>query len=713
MAGRKKAGTIAHTPVEELTEKAARAELERLAAEIARHDAAYYQSDAPVISDAEYDALRRRNDAIEARFPSLVLDDSPSRRIGAAPAEGFGKVRHRVPMLSLGNAFSDDDVTEFEARVRRFLALKPEDALAITAEPKIDGLSISIRYEKGRLVEAATRGDGTEGENVTQNVRTIREIPHALKGRDVPDTIDVRGEIYLGHADFAALNAAQAAVGGKVFANPRNAAAGSLRQLDSRITASRPLRFFAYAWGEASVLPADTQHGMVAAFARWGLPVNPLMEVCDGPAALLDYFRRMGDRRSSLGYDIDGVVYKVDRLDYQERLGFVSRSPRWAIAHKFPAEQATTVLNAIEIQVGRTGALTPVAKLEPVTVGGVVVSNATLHNEDEIARKDIRVGDTVIVQRAGDVIPQVVRVVEDRRPAWAVPFEFPHVCPVCGSHAVREADDETGEADVVRRCTGGLVCPAQAKERLKHFVSRDAFDIEGLGAERIEQFFDDGRIRRPADIFKLEASDRQSPTPLAGQKGFGAKSVEKLFAAIEARRRITLDRFIYALGIRHVGETTAKDLARALGTIGAFRTAVEAASAGGPDSEAYEDLDNIDGIGTAVVDALVAFYSEPHNVEALDELLKEVTVEPFVPVAVTASPVMGKTVVFTGTLTAMSRPEAKAQAERLGAKVAGSVSKKTDYVVAGADAGSKLVKARELGVSVLSEEEWQALIGGG
>jgi DNA ligase (NAD+) len=579
------------------------------------------------------------------------------------------------------------------------------------AEPKIDGLSISIRYEGGRLVEAATRGDGSEGENVTQNVRTIGEIPHALKGRHHPQVIEVRGEIYLGHADFAALNAAQTAAGGKVFANPRNAAAGSLRQLDSRITASRPLRFFAYTWGEATSLPADTQAGVVAAFADWGLPVNPLLEVCDGSAALLVYYQRMAGQRSRLGYDIDGVVYKVNRLDYQERLGFVSRSPRWAIAHKFPAEQATTTLNAIEIQVGRTGALTPVAKLEPVTVGGVVVSNATLHNEDEIARKDVRVGDTVVVQRAGDVIPQIVSVIEDKRPPGAAPFVFPDVCPVCGSHAVREQDAATGEAEVVRRCTGGLVCPAQAKERLKHFVSRNAFDIEGLGEERVELFFDEGLIRTPADIFTLAARDAECPEPLAARKGFGKKSVEKLFAAIEQRRRVPLDRFIFALGIRHVGETTARDLARALGSIAAFSSAAEAAAKGGPGSDAYRDIDNIEGIGAAVVDALCDFFSEPHNVAALDALLAHVAVEPFVQLAVTPSAITGKTVVFTGTLTAMSRPEAKAQAERLGAKVAGSVSKKTDYVVAGADAGSKLDKARELGVTVLSEDEWQSLVG--
>lgn len=614
-------------------------------------------------------------------------------------------------MLSLGNAFDDEEVSEFAARVRRFLSLKTDDALAFTAEPKIDGLSISLRYENGHFVEAATRGDGAEGENVTANVATIREIPKKLKGRHVPEVAEVRGEIYMGHADFAALNAAQAESGGKVFANPRNAAAGSLRQLDPAITAARPLRFFAYAWGEMSDMPADSQNGMVEAFAHWGMPVNPLMTLCESAQDLLSFYREIGERRASLGYDIDGVVYKVNRLDYQARLGFVSRSPRWAIAHKFPAEQAVTVLRDIEIQVGRTGSLTPVAKLEPVTVGGVVVSNATLHNEDEIARKDIRVGDTVVVQRAGDVIPQIVRVVTEKRPLSAEPFLFPKTCPVCGSHAVREADESPGAGGVVRRCTGGLICPAQAKERLKHFVSRLAFDIEGLGEEKIETFFDDELILRPADIFTLEERDKKSLTPLRNRKGMGTKSVEKLFRAIDARRTITLDRFIFALGIRHVGETTAKDLAKAYLTFEALRGAVEAAVRDGKESEAYADIDAIEGIGETVVDALVDFFSEPHNVEALDDLLAHVTVAPFErPVAV-SSPVTGKTVVFTGKLERVGRSEAKAQAERLGAKVAGSVSAKTDYVIAGADAGSKLTNAQKLGVKVLTEDEWLALIG--
>jgi len=699
-------------PVENLSADEASAELARLAAEIARHDRLYYQSDAPEISDADYDELRRRNEAIEARFPDRVRPDSPSKRIGAPAVETFAKVRHRVPMLSLGNAFDDGEVVDFAARVRRFLSLQADDPLAVTAEPKIDGLSISIRYEKGRLVEAATRGDGAEGENVTANVRTIREIPARLDGKAVPAVAEVRGEIYMSHADFAALNAAQAANGGKVFANPRNAAAGSLRQLDSTITAARPLRFFAYAWGEMSEMPAETQMGMVDAFAGWGLPVNPLMRLCDDAEGMLAFYRDIATRRAALGYDIDGVVYKVNRLDLQDRLGFVSRSPRWAIAHKFPAEQATTVLRDIEIQVGRTGSLTPVAKLEPVTVGGVVVSNATLHNEDEIARKDIRVGDTVVVQRAGDVIPQIVRVIEEKRPHGTRPFAFPKLCPVCGSHAVREADTDPEAGGVVRRCTGGLICPAQAKERLKHFVSRLAFDIEGMGEEKVEAFFDEGLIRRPADIFTLEARDAASESPLAERKGFGKKSVENLFRAIDARRSIGLERFIFALGIRHVGETTAKDLAKAFRTLDAFRTAAEAAAEGGKESEAYRDIDDIEGIGETVVDALVDFFSEPHNSEALDDLLAYVTVTPFEPAAAVQSPVTGKTVVFTGKLERIGRSEAKAQAERLGAKVAGSVSARTDYVVAGADAGSKLANARKLGVAVLTEDEWLALIKG-
>ena len=700
--------------VDALTIAEAKSELERLAREIARHDRLYYADDAPQISDADYDALRQRNAAIEARFPEQVRPDSPSRRVGAAPVEAFGKVRHAVPMLSLGNAFSDDDVVDFIARVRRFLGLAADATVELTAEPKIDGLSISLTYEHGRLAQAATRGDGTEGENVTANVMTMQQVPRRLAGRGVPELIEVRGEIYLRHADFETLNAAQAAAGDKVFANPRNAAAGSLRQLDASITARRPLRFFTYGWGVSTPSPpASTQWEAYDVFRRWGLPLNPLMRLCGDEQEILRFHREMAEGRASLGYDIDGVVYKVNRLDWQRRLGFVSRAPRWAIAHKFPPQEAMTKLNGISIQVGRTGALTPAAMLEPVTVGGVVVSNATLHNEDEIARKDIRVGDTVIVRRAGDVIPQVLGVVLEKRPKGAKPYKMPQTCPACGSSAVREVDERTGRVDVVRRCTGGLICPAQAKERLKHFVSRNAFDIEGLGEKQIEAFYDEGRIMQPADIFTLPQRDARLPEVerLAQKKGYGAKSVENLFKAIEARRTIPLDRLIYALGIRHIGETTARDLAKSLGTLAAFRAAAVAAAQGGKDSEAYRDLDNIEGIGETVVDALVDFCAEPHNLQALDKLLAEITVEPIARTAAIASPIADKTLVFTGALDKMTRGEAKALAERLGAKVAGSVSKKTDYVVAGADAGSKLTKARELGVNVLTEEEWLKLAG--
>jgi DNA ligase (NAD+) len=697
-------------PVESLSAAQAEDELERLAKLIRHHDELYYRQDAPEVSDAEYDALRSRNEAIETRFPRLVRPDSPSRRVGAAPAEGFGKVHHRVPMLSLGNAFDNEDVADFVERLHRFLGLSTDTRLDFTAEPKIDGLSISIRFLDGRLVEAATRGDGTEGENVTQNVMTIAEIPHQLKGGKVPQVIDVRGEIYMAHADFQRLNAEQAAAGAKVFANPRNAAAGSLRQLDPSVTASRPLRFWAYAWGEASDLPADTQAGVYEAFAKWGLPVNPLACVCRGVEELLSFYNKMAEDRARLAYDIDGVVYKVNRLDLQERLGFVSRSPRWAIAHKFPAQQAMTILNDIEIQVGRTGALTPVAKLEPVTVSGVVVSNATLHNEDEIKRKDVRIGDTVILQRAGDVIPQIVGVVRDKRPKGAKPFRFPDRCPVCDSHAVRETNAKTGKVDAVRRCTGGLICPAQRVERLRHFVSRNAFDVEGLGEKHIQAFYDDKLIQSPEDIFTLRARDARATTKLEEREGWGPQSAANLFAAIDARRQIALDRFIFALGIRHVGETTARLLARFYGTIESFVSAMSEA-AKDKDTDAFRELDAIEGIGEVVAGAIADFFAEPHNVRVVEELLREVSPQPLA-TRDTSSPVAGKTVVFTGTLTTLTRSEAKAQAERLGAKVAGSVSKKTDYVIAGADAGSKLSKARELGVSVIDEQDWLRLTSG-
>ena len=705
--GRGKTRAPGPAPVDRLTEGEAAAELERLAREIAHHDALYYRQDQPEISDAEYDALRERNAAIEARFPHLVREDSPSARVGAAPVEAFGKVMHAVPMLSLGNVFDDEGVRDFLERIRRFLGLETIEGLAFTAEPKIDGLSITLRYEKGRLVQGATRGDGYQGENVTANVRTIPDIPRAIKAKSFPDPFEVRGEIYMSRAAFQRLNEGQAERGERTFANPRNAAAGSLRQLDPAITASRPLQFFAYGWGEAPELPADTQWGIYRAMEDWGFPLNPLAKLTNSVEEMLDTYRDIESGRSGLDYDIDGVVYKLDRLDLQQRLGFVSRSPRYAVAHKFPAEKATTILRDIEIQVGRTGALTPVAKLEPVTVGGVVVQNATLHNEDEIARKDVRIGDTVIIQRAGDVIPQILGVVEVMRPKGAKRFSFPTICPACGSHAVREVNPVTGKEDVVRRCTGGLICPAQRVERLKHFVSRNAFDIEGLGEKRIKELYDDRIIQSPPDIFTLAKSEKGAK--IAEREGWGELSARNLFAAIEARRAVKLDRFIYALGIPHVGEITARLLARAYGSIETLRDAMQAAARDRA-GEAYAELNNIEGIGPTVAEAIADFFAEPHNVEVVDELLHEVRPEPLEAID-HASPISGKTVVFTGSLEKMTRPEAKARAERLGAKVAGSVSKKTDYVVAGPGAGSKLKDAERLGLKVLSEDEWLELIG--
>jgi len=676
----------------------AHAEYRKLADEIAAHDRRYHQDDAPIISDADYDALRRRLEALEVEFPELKGKADVSRQVGAKPLEKFGKVKHRVPMLSLANVFTDDEAGEFVERVRRFLDWSDSKTIAFTAEPKIDGLSCALRYEQGELVVAATRGDGEEGENVTANVRTIKAIPHRLKG-DVPTVLEVRGEIYMDKSEFAALNARQEAEGKPVFANPRNAAAGSLRQLDPNVTASRPLHFFAYAWGEIEgAMPAETQHGMVDAFKRMGFPTNPLMKRCESVDEMLAVYRGIEAQRASLPYDIDGVVYKVDDLALQRRLGFISRSPRWATAHKFPAEKATTTLLDIDIQVGRTGALTPVAKLEPVTVGGVVVSNATLHNEDEIARKDVRIGDTVIVQRAGDVIPQILGFVPEKRSANAKPYQFPTLCPICGSHAVREADPKTGELEAVRRCTGGLVCPAQAMERLRHFVSRDAFDIEGLGEKQIEAFYRDGIIARPQDIFTLEARDARSLKKLKDREGMGETSARNLFAAIAARRTIALNRFIFALGIRHVGETNAKILARHFRAVEKLRDATE------------EELTAIEGIGPVVAGSITDFFAEEHNREVVDALLKDVT--PEAPEAVaTDSPVAGKTIVFTGALERMSRDEAKAMAESLGAKVSGSVSKKTDLVVAGPGAGSKLADARKHNVEVIDEDEWFRRVG--
>lgn len=696
------------TPVAKLSKKAAARELARLAQEIAFHDARYHGSDDPDISDAEYDALRARNTKIEAKFPDLVRSDSPSKRVGSAPAAGFRKVRHSVAMLSLSNAFSDEDVQDFVDRVRRFLGLSEDAPLAMTAEPKIDGLSISIRYENGAFVQAATRGDGVEGEDVTANVRTIKAIPKTLKGRGVPEVVEVRGEIFMRPDDFQALNAAQQKAGAKVFANPRNAAAGSLRQLDASVTEQRPLRFFAYAWGALSERPKDSQYEMGQLFKKWGLPINTDMKRVSTVKDLLAFYQDIERRRSELGYDIDGVVYKVDDLNLQERLGFVSRSPRWATAHKFAAEQAITKINDIDIQVGRTGALTPVAKLEPVTVGGVVVSNATLHNADEIERKDIRIGDTVVVQRAGDVIPQVVSVVLDARPKGAKPYEFPNRCPVCGSPVTQELDEDTGKKDVVRRCSGGFKCAAQTIERLKHFVSRNAYDIDGLGDKNIEAFYDWELVKTPDDIFTLERRDQDHEPRLQDRDGWGPQSAQKLFAAIDARRAIAVDRFIYALGIRHIGETTARVLARTYGSAEGWRTEMKRA-AEDRSGDAYQDLVAIDGIGETAADALVQFFNEPKNVGVLERLLERVTATPLDAVA-SESPVSGKTVVFTGTLEKMTRSEAKARAERLGAKVSGSVSKKTDYVVAGRDAGSKLKKAQSLNVEILSEDDWLSLI---
>lgn len=689
-------------PVEELTQEEAAEDLAALAGEIAHHDKAYHQKDAPEISDADYDALRRRNDAIEARFPELRREDSPSRTVGAAPVAGFRKVRHAVPMLSLSNAFDDDDVREFEARVRRFLNLDAD--LAIVAEPKIDGLSANLRYEDRKLVHAATRGDGAEGEDVTANARTIADIPNMLPA-DAPSIVEIRGEVYMDRREFVALNERQAEAGKPLFANPRNAAAGSMRQLDPKVTAARPLGFFGYSWGEVSEPLGDSQWEIRKRLKGWGFRLNEPSRLCHGVEEMLEHYHAIGDGRADLPFDIDGVVYKVDRMDLQERLGFVSRAPRWATAHKFPAEQAQTVLNEITIQVGRTGALTPVANLEPITVGGVVVSRATLHNEDEIARKDVRPGDTVIVQRAGDVIPQIVSVVLERRPEGAKPFAFPDKCPECGSDAVRP------EGEVVRRCTGGLVCPAQAVERLRHFVSRDAFDIEGLGDKQIRAFHEDGRVMRPADIFTLEAREDRRLDKLVNKPGWGKTSVANLFKAIDDRRRIPLDRFVYALGIRQVGQATARLLARHYGTLDALVEAMKAAD--DRESDAYRDLTNIDQVGPSVADDLVAFFGEEHNRQVIDDLLGTgLEVEPFKSSGKVESPVAGKTVVFTGSLETMSRPEAKAKAESMGAKVAGSVSKKTDYVVIGADAGSKAAKAEALGVTTLSEQEWLELIGG-
>lgn len=698
--------------VETLTEAEAAAELADLADRIAAANLAYHLQDAPTLSDADYDSLKRRNAAIEAQFPGLKRSDSPSDQVGAPLADGFGKIRHAVPMLSLENAFADPEVAEFDERVRRFLGHGA--GLFYTAEPKIDGLSLSLRYEGGKLVHAATRGDGETGENVTENARTIDDIPHKIKG--APAVLEVRGEVYMAHSDFATLNERQAAKGEKTFANPRNAAAGSLRQLDVSITAQRPLRFFAYAWGEVSEPLARTQFDAIDRLHLLGFATNPLTTLCDGPATMLEVYRSIEAQRATLGYDIDGVVYKVNDLALQARLGFRSTTPRWAIAHKFPAELAWTRLETIDIQVGRTGALSPVARLKPVTVGGVVVSNATLHNEDYIAGrdakgnpirdgKDIRVGDWVQVYRAGDVIPKIANVDLAQRPSQAQPFSFPHLCPECGSEAVRE------QGDAVRRCTGGLICPAQAIERLKHFVSRGAFDIEGLGARQIEMFFNDDLlpVKTPAQIFTLAERDAANGLRrLRNRDGFGERSTQNLFAAIEAKRRIPLDRLIFSLGIRHVGEAASALLARHYASWSAFETAITHAEPGSPE---WQDLTAIDGIGTVLAGSLVSTFRNPAERQAIDALVAQLQVEDMQTPDRIDSPISGKTVVFTGTLERMSRDEAKARAQAMGAKVAGSVSAKTDLVVAGPGAGSKAKAAEALGITIIDEAEWIALAG--
>ncbi|MGB4829039.1 MAG: NAD-dependent DNA ligase LigA [Paracoccaceae bacterium] len=702
---------MADTPVEHLTKAQARAELADLAARIAAANTAYHGLDAPEIPDADYDALKGRNAAIEAAFPGLKRPDSPSDKVGAAGTDGFGKIAHAVRMLSLENAFEDSDVTDFEDRVRKYLG--HSGPLLFTAEPKIDGLSLSLRYEDGALVQAATRGDGEVGEDVTANARTIADIPARVSG--APSVLEVRGEVYMSHADFASLNERQAAKREKTFANPRNAAAGSLRQLDASITAARPLRFFAYSWGQLSAPLATTQFAAISHLNALGFQTNPLTVRCDGPQEMLAHYRAIEAQRATLGYDIDGVVYKVDDLALQARLGFRSSTPRWAIAHKFPAQLAWTRLEAIDIQVGRTGALSPVARLSPVTVGGVVVSNATLHNEDYIAGrgakgnpirggKDIRIGDWVQVYRAGDVIPKVADVDLSKRPASAEPYRFPQTCPECASPAHRE------EGDAIRRCTGGLICPAQAVERLKHFVQRNAFDIEGLGAKQIELFFHDSDlpVKTPADIFTLARRDAANPLrKLKNRDGFGETSVTKLFAAIEAKRQIPLDRLIFALGIRHAGEAAAGLLARHYGTWTAFESAMTNAEPGTPE---WQELTAIDGVGDILATSLAQAFANPAERAAIDALITHLTVEP-VAAATLDSPVAGKTIVFTGTLEKMTRAEAKARAEAMGAKVAGSVSAKTDLLIAGPGAGSKAKEAAKLGIRTIDEDEWLALIG--
>ncbi|SEQ00980.1 DNA ligase (NAD+) [Devosia sp. YR412] len=734
---------LANKPVDDLTEAEAEAELARLAEAIAAADIAYHQKDAPALTDADYDAMRRRNDAIEEAFPALVRVDSPNNSVGAPPAEGFAKIRHAVPMLSLAKAYTDEDVVDFLERGKRFFQKDEGLEIAFTAEPKIDGLSASLLYENGVFVRGATRGDGAVGEDITANLRTIADIPHKLKGSGWPESIEIRGEVYMTYAEFQALKARSAAAGGQDYVNPRNTAAGSLRQKDASVTASRNLKFFAYAWGATTADPAPTQYEAVQKFKDWGFAVSPLMSRAKSVEELIAQYHKIEELRSSLGYDIDGVVYKVDQLELQRRWGFVTGEPRWAVAHKFPAEQAMTVVRKIDIQVGRTGTLAPVARLEPVTVGGVVVENVTLHNEDYIKgidsnglpirgdeAIDIRIGDTVVIQRAGDVIPQIVRVVLEKRPADAMPYEFPHECPICKSPATREINEKTGKEDSRRRCTGELICPAQAVEGLRHFVSRGALDIEGLGAENIDLFFNAGLVKTAADIFTLRdrrpavtkalAERREEQAKIreaaSGKARKNVRSVEdrnyegldKLFAAIDARREPELDRFIFALGIRHIGETTAATLARTFSTMEELiRVGKETAAAEDPKSV----FPSVDGIGGTVIEALVDFFGNERNDDVLDRLLEQVHPKPYVVNVSADSVVAGKTVVFTGSLEKMSRSEAKAMAERLGAKVAGSVSAKTDILIAGPGAGSKLKSAEALGVEVITEDEWFARVG--
>ena len=695
--------------VSDLTEKDAKNRLAFLSREIKAADAFYYQDDKPVMSDAAYDALRQELNAIEAAFPHLVRKDSPSKSVGAKPSGKFGKITHKVAMLSLDNAFRDEDVADFCARVKRFLSLDENAPMAFTAEPKIDGLSAALRYEKGKLVSGATRGDGKVGEDVTANLSTLDTVPKTLKGEGWPDVLEVRGEVYIGHTDFEAMNQAQLAAGKDAYKNPRNAAAGSLRQIDVEVTKSRPLKFFAYTWGEVievEIIEGDiskpfatTQMEAVKRFGQWGFDINPDMQVHDSPADMVAHYQDIAAKRASLGYDIDGVVYKVNDLTLQERLGFVSRAPRWAIAHKFPAEKAITTIEAIDVQVGRTGALTPVARLAPITVGGVVVSNATLHNEDEINRLKLRVGDTVEIQRAGDVIPQVLRVigdVSDRDEDFVLPLQ----CPVCSAEAVRDVDEKTGRVDVVRRCTNGVLCPAQAVEGLKHFVSRRAFDIDGLGEKQIALFYEKGWVRQPADIFTLDYA------AIASLEGFGETSANNLEAAINERREIGFDRFLYGLGIRHIGQGNAGLLAKHYLSWEVFEAAMQAAEIG---TDAYAGLMEIDGVGPGQVKALTDFFQGETNRALVKNLLAQVTVID-AEAPSDDSPVSGKTVVFTGKLEKFSRDEAKARAQSLGAKVSGSVSAKTDILVAGPGAGSKLKKAGELGVKTLTEDEWLEFI---